>query len=89
MEINVGLVILAMLDANMAIFLLPIVVDRRGYSYGNSKYSIMRLNGHRLWAHVKETDLSLITSMKGASAGYRTALAPFKLVIRLRPVSFT
>ena len=51
MEINVGLVILAMLDANMAIFLLPIVVDRRGYSYGNSKYSIMRLNGHRLQAH--------------------------------------
>ena len=51
----------------------------------------MRLNcnWHQLWAHVKETDLSLITSMKGASAGYRTALAPFMLVIRLRPVSFT
>ena len=47
----------------------------------------MRLNKHRLWAHVKETDLSLITSMKGASAGYRTALAPFMPVIRLRSLA--
>ena len=34
----------------------------------------MRLNGYRLWAHVKEiafgsgSDLSLITGMKGAKA---------------------
>ena len=54
----------------------------------------MRLNGHRLWAHEKEiafgsgrSDLSLITSMKGASAGYRKALATFMLVIRLRSVA--
>ena len=37
------------------------------------------------------SDLSLsrkkITSMKGASAGYRTALAPFMPVIRLRSVA--
>jgi len=65
----------------------------------NSKAYIIRLNGHRLWAIVKEaafgsgwssSDLSQ-NRKKGASAGFRTALAPFMTIIfilfRLRPVA--